>query len=243
MKILVNASLIREKATWFEFYPIYINGELDTNSPKLFKQILSNKSNHTSFVSFDAIEKKIGNEKTIIFTIPNKLSGEYNAYKIINKNPNITIISGEALIANLTQVAEIIKKYPEDPEAIKKNIEILNQEIKMHALIWNLTHLPKKGRLQFLLKIFLQKVGLKILLQWKNNQWEKNKFGRNGWKLIENELINKKELTFVTANLDEPYLLQLVQKCKNHFPHLKISLQQMTNAMIVHVGKSFLAFY
>lgn len=242
MKILVSAALTTIETDWYKLYPVYINNRADFNSKDILKNVLTRDNNQTAFIHFANLEAMIGKNKGIIFTIPQKLSGEYDALKNYNKDSNILIISGECLIANPKKVHEIISKY-NDLKIIEKHILALNADLKMHAIAWNLRNLPRQKRLQNIIASILHKTGFKVILNWNNGTWEKGKIGRNGWKLMMPHLKDKKELNVIIAHEDNPYFNQIKQKCQKYFPDLKIMFRPMTNATIAHVGTNFLTFY
>ena len=248
MKILVDSTL-SQKEDWFSLIPLIINIDgkeiIDKNEEVNRNKILNAKDARSSFLNFNALkEKEILNidneEKIIIFTIPSKLSGQYNSYKTFNKNKNILIVEGHCFLIFKNQIKSLLKRSS-DLAKIEKEINNLNQKTQYYGLIIDPKHISSKGRISSVLLKTFDKLNLKIILKFTNGRWKRKGFLRNVSKTVGKIINNKNSVTIIAIN--EKEYNKYKEIFSKYIPKEKINFQQMSNAMILHSGKGFISLY
>ncbi|TCG11562.1 DegV family protein [Mycoplasma todarodis] len=244
MKILVDSSVVQEEQ-WFTSFPVFINGKEDTNNKELIREIISNKDNKTAYLSFEKLKEeyiKDDNQKTIIFTIPKSMSGQWNTYTNQNNSENILIVEGTAFFTNKDDVKDIINNGNSLKE-IETRIKELNDKVEMTGVVLNAKTLNLKGRVHSLIAMLIKTSNVKIKMKWKGGQWVKEKVSLNGTSLVKNVIKEKKVANIIYSNIDESYAGKIITKIKNSFPELIINKQCMTNSMLAHSGQDFIVIY
>lgn len=246
MKILVDSTL-SFKEDWFSLIPLIftLDGKeiIDTNEKLNREKILKAKETASSFFNFESLKARENlnqNEKTIIFTIPKQLSGQYSSYRSANQNKNILIIEGHCFFIFKDKIKKLLKST-NDFNFIKKEINILNNKTKYYGLIVNPKEISKKGRISSVLLKTFSKLNLKILLKFENGRWKKKNFFRNVTKVAKKISLGKKALNIIAINEDE------FNKYKEIFGKFvdknRIEFKPMSNSMVLHSGKGFVSVY
>ncbi|NQZ29317.1 MAG: DegV family protein [Mycoplasmatales bacterium] len=244
MKILIDSSLIRNEE-WFESFPVFINNLEDTNNKEHVVDIISKKNNTTAYLSFEKLKQKYllnNDEKTIIFTIPKSMSGQWSAYSNQNQSNNILILEGTSLFTNKEDVKKILDQ-PLTLEEIEKQITKLNKEVKMSGVVLNSRTLNLKGRIHTLFAMLIKTAKVKIRMDWKQGQWIKNKVSLNGTALIKKIIANKKQVNLICSDITDSIANKVILKLEKEFPNIIFKKQFMTNSMLAHSGQDFVVIY
>ncbi len=243
MKILIDSSLTN-KDKWFTLFPVFINNIEDTNDKENIPEIISTKNNTTAYLSFERLKERYltDDEETIIFTIPKSMSGQWNTYNNQNKNKKVLILEGTSLFTNKEDVKEIIERQSSLKE-IEKQINNLNEKVKMSGVVLNAKTLNLKGRIHTLFAMLIKTAKVKIRMEWKQGQWTKDKVSLNGTALVKKLIMNKKQVNVICSNIANSISEKVISKIQKEFPDIVIKKHSMTNSMLAHSGQDFVVVY
>ena len=246
MKILVDSTL-SFKEDWFKSIPLIFNLDnqeiIDRNEEINRIKILNAKETSSSFMNFEYLKEKENlsdNEKTIIFTIPRQLSGQYGNYQKANQNQNILIVEGQCFVVFKEKIKKLLSTT-NDLNKIANEINALNEKTKYYGLIINPSEISKQGRISNLLLKTFEKFNLKILLKFDHGKWKRKGFLRNVTKVVKKITNNKKILKIIAVDKNEFCKYQEI--FSKFFNKEKIIFEPMTNSMVLHSGKGFICLY
>ncbi|NQZ65915.1 MAG: DegV family protein [Mycoplasmatales bacterium] len=242
MKILVDATLAF-KSDWYDLIPVNISLDdielEDSNEENNKEIIIKSKKKKTSYLSPEKVKKRFSEKtKTIIFTIPSSLSGQYLAYKNF-ESENVLILEGTAFTTRKNEIKKIIEKY-NDLKKIEKEIKILNSKIKYDGFILKPSSIPKKGRIFNLMTNIINTLKIKIWIKFSDSKWKKEKIIRNVIKNIK-KIIDDKDTVNIIHSDKSKISIKYIKEIKNYNKNVNIHI--MTNSMIAHAGLDLLVIY
>lgn len=249
MKIWVDSTLAFKNEVYNLIPLIVINGTVeieDQNSDFLYNQILSSENISqytTSFYPVAKLEEEINSEEeTLIMTIPKKLSGQYAAYKPLEKKyPKLKIVEGTSFYSHYDETLSLLVSKTEINELVT-SIQELNKKVFYQGIISNFSHINKKGRISTTAHIVISLLRLKAHLIFENGEWKRHNLSKNIKRLIKDAVGKIKDTNNVTlycANEDNEMVKILKDTILETHANAKVKTKRFTVAMLIHSGKDF----